>query len=129
MPTDLYTTTLTMYEILKNGGLAPGGLNFDAKVRRGSFELNDLFYGHIAGMDAFAYGLKVAHKLLQSGELEQFIEERYASYRSGIGKQIVDGTADFKQLEAYALELPEVTNQSGRQEVLETIINRYLIQG
>lgn len=129
MPTDLYTTTLTMYEILKNGGLAPGGLNFDAKVRRGSFELNDLFYGHIAGMDAFAYGLKVAHKLMQSGELEQFIEERYASYRSGIGKQIVDGTADFKQLEAYALELPEVTNQSGRQEVLETIINRYLIQG
>ena len=65
MPTDLYTTTLTMYEVLKNGGLAPGGLNFDAKVRRGSFELNDLFYGHIAGMDAFAYGLKVS-KLLQS---------------------------------------------------------------
>ena len=61
-------------------------------------------------------------QLLQSGELEQFIEERYASHRSGIGKQIVDGTADFKQLEAYALELPEVTNQSGRQEVLETIL-------
>ncbi|HHT36550.1 MAG TPA: xylose isomerase [Firmicutes bacterium] len=129
MPTDLYTTTLTMYEVLKNGGLAPGGLNFDAKVRRGSFELNDLFYGHIAGMDAFAYGLKVAYKLLQSGELENFIEERYSSYSAGIGKQIVDGKADFKTLEAYALDLPEVTNRSGRQEVLETIINRFLIRG
>ena len=118
-----------MYEILKNGGLAPGGLNFDCKVRRGSFELEDLFIGHIVGFDAFAYGLKVAYKLLQSGELEQFVEERYASYTKGIGKEIVDGTADFKKLEAYALDLPEITNKSGRQEVLESIINRYMLQG
>lgn len=129
MPTDIYTTTLAMYEILENGGLAPGGLNFDCKVRRGSFELEDLFIGHIVGFDAFAYGLKVAYKLLQSGELEQFVEERYASYTKGIGKEIVDGTADFKKLEAYALDLPEITNKSGRQEVLESIINRYMLQG
>src|SRR5690606_10480231 len=121
MPTDLYTTTLTMYEVLKNGGLAPGGLNFDAKVRRGSFELNDLFYGHIAGMDAFAYGLKVAYKLLQSGELENFIEERYSSYSAGIGKQIVDGKADFKTLEAYALDLPEVTTGPDAKKCLKPL--------
>lgn len=64
-PTNIYDTTMAMYEILKNGGLAPGGLNFDAKVRRGSFEPVDLFYGHISGMDAFAKGLKVAHRLLE----------------------------------------------------------------
>jgi xylose isomerase len=118
-----------MYEILKNGGLAPGGLNFDAKVRRASFELNDLFYGHIAGMDAFAYGLKVAHKLLESQELEQFVNERYASYRTGIGADIVAGKVGFKELEAYALKNPGITNCSGKQEALEAIVNQYLIGG
>lgn len=127
MPTDLYSTTLAMYEILKNGGLHSGGLNFDAKVRRASFELNDLFIGHIAGMDAFAYGLKVAHKLLESGELEDIITERYASFNSGIGEQIVQGKVGFKELEAYALELKEINNTSGRQEELEAILNHYLI--
>ncbi len=129
MPTDIYSTTLAMYEILKNGGLHSGGLNFDAKVRRASFELNDLFAAHIAGMDAFAYGLKVAHKLLQSGELEQVVAERYGSYNAGVGKDIVEGKVGFKQLEKHALENPHITNKSGRQEVLEAIINRYLIQG
>lgn len=129
MPTDLYSTTLAMYEILKNGGLHSGGLNFDAKVRRGSFELNDLFYSHIAGMDAFAYGLKVAHKLLESGELEDIIASRYASFNSGIGEKIVKGQVGLKELEAYVLQAPEVTNESGRQEQLEAILNQYLING
>ena len=129
MPTNIYSTTLAMYEILKNGGLAPGGLNFDAKVRRASFELDDLFYGHIAGMDAFAYGLKVAYKLLESKELEEFVNERYASYRSGIGADIVGEKVGFKELEAYALKNPSITNYSGRQEMLEAIVNQYLIGG
>src|SRR5699024_11217534 len=82
----------------KNGGLGRGGLNFDAKVRRGSFEPEDLFRAHIAGMDSFAVGLKVAQKLLDDKVLENVIEERYSSFTEGIGKDIVSGKADFHQL-------------------------------
>lgn len=126
-PTDLYTNTLAMYEILKNGGLGKGGLNFDAKVRRGSFEQDDLFYAHIAGMDSFAIALKVAHKLLEDRVLENFVDSRYDSYNSGIGEKIVLGTTNFKELEKYALGLTEVKNTSGRTEKLKMIINQYLL--
>ena len=125
-PTNVYTTALAMYEILLNGGLAPGGLNFDAKVRRGSFEPIDLFYWHIAGMDAFAHGLLIAHRLLESKELENFIAERYSSYTTGIGAKIVKGEVGFKELAEYALENQEIKLASGRQELLETILNRYM---
>lgn len=127
-PTNLYTTALAMYEILLAGGLAPGGLNFDAKVRRTSFEPLDLFYAHIAGMDAFAHGLLVAQRLIESGELEDFIAERYKSYRSGIGEQIVQGKVGFKELSEYALKNDQITLESGRQELLETILNRYILE-
>jgi len=127
-PTNLYDTTLAMYEVLRAGGFTKGGLNFDAKVRRGSFEPVDLFYGHIAGMDAFARGLKVAYKMLQDGKFEKFIEERYQSYKTGIGKDIVEGKVGFKELEKYALEIDSVKNTSGRQEVLEAMLNKYLIE-
>ncbi len=127
-PTDLYSTTLAMYEILKNGGLGQGGLNFDAKVRRPSFEDVDLFYAHIAGMDAFARGLKVAHKLLEDGVLENFIKNRYSSFKEGIGADIVSGKADFHALEAYALEHDDIKNQSGRTELLKATLNQYLIE-
>lgn len=127
-PTNIYTTTLAMYEILKNGGLAPGGLNFDAKVRRPSHEPLDLFYGHIAGMDAFARGLRVAYKLLEDGVFEEFIKERYSSYTRGIGKEIVEGKVGFKELAEYALKHDQIKNESGRQELLETILNKYLIE-
>ena len=127
-PTNIYTTTLAMYEILQNGGLAPGGLNFDAKVRRGSHEAVDLFYAHIAGIDAFARGLEAAHSLLLSGELEEFIAERYASYTSGVGEQIVKGQVGLKELGAYALEHDQITLPSGRQELLESILNRHILQ-
>ncbi len=126
-PTDLYTNTLAMYEILKNGGLGKGGLNFDAKVRRGSFEQDDLFYAHIAGMDSFAIGLKVAHQLLQDRVLEDFVDNRYDSYKSGIGQKIVAGTTNFKELETYALGLTDIQNTSGRTEKLRMIINQYLL--
>lgn len=127
-PTDLYTTTLAMYEILKNGGLGSGGLNFDAKVRRGSFEPEDLFYAHIAGMDAFARGLKAAYKMLESKEFESIIKERYSSFKEGIGKDIVEGKVGFKQLEKYALEHSRIKNVSGRQEMLEALLNQYIFQ-
>ena len=126
-PTDVYSTTLAMYEIMKNGGLDKGGLNFDAKVRRGSFELEDLFRAHIAGMDGFAIGLKVAHRLIEDRVLDEFIENRYRSYKEGMGKEIVEGKANFKTLEKYALNLSKIKNESGRVEELRAIINQYLL--
>jgi xylose isomerase len=127
-PTDLYSTTLAMYEILKNGGLGKGGLNFDAKVRRGSFDKEDLFHAHIAGMDSFAIGLLVANKLIEDNVFDSFIDERYQSYTFGVGKDIVEGKADFHSLEAYALTLGEIQNKSGREERLKSLLNQYLLE-
>ncbi|BCB02517.1 xylose isomerase [Bacillus sp. KH172YL63] len=127
-PTDLYSTTLAMYEILKNGGLGRGGLNFDAKVRRGSFEPEDLFHAHIAGMDSFAVGLKVAHKLIEDHVLDGVVENRYKSYTDGIGLDIVEGRADFHKLEEHALGLTEIKHQSGRLENIKATINQYLLK-
>ncbi|MGK0467358.1 xylose isomerase [Clostridium sp.] len=126
-PTDIRTATLAMYEIIKNGGLHSGGLNFDAKTRRASFEAIDLFYSHIAGMDTFAKGFKVARKLLASGELEDFIEDRYSSFSEGIGKDILEGKVGFNELEKYALDNKTLANKSGHQEMLEALLNRYIL--
>ncbi|WP_026571032.1 MULTISPECIES: xylose isomerase [Sediminibacillus] len=127
-PTDLYSTTLAMYEIIKNGGLGKGGLNFDAKVRRGSFEPEDLFHAHIAGMDSFAVGLKVAQKLLDDKVLEDVVENRYKSYTEGIGKDIVNDATDFHKLEEHVLDKTEFKHQSGRLEKIKATINQYLLQ-
>src|SRR5690606_6859038 len=98
-PTDIYNAVFCIYEVLKMGGFTTGGMNFDAHARRGSFTPEDLFYAHAAGMDGYALGLKIAHKLLEDKFLEDFIAKRYESYQSGIGKKIVDGTVGFKELE------------------------------
>jgi xylose isomerase len=127
-PTNLYDTTLAMYEVLMMGGFTTGGLNFDAKVRRASFEPEDLFYGHIVGMDSFAKGLKVAAKLIEDRVFEDFIAKRYESYTYGIGKDIVEGKVGFKELEAYTLKNGEPKLTSGRQELLEAIFNQYLLE-
>jgi xylose isomerase len=126
-PTDLYLTTSIMLVILEQGGLAPGGLNFDAKVRRESFEPVDLFHAHIGGMDAFARGLKVAAKLRADGVLKDFVKKRYASWDAGVGQQIEQGKVGFEELEKYMLDKgnPE-KNVSGRQEMLENVLNRYV---
>ena len=126
-PTDIYLTTQCMLMILKYGGLAPGGVNFDAKVRRESFEPVDLFHAHVGGMDAFARGLKIAAAIRQEGELDAFVKQRYQSWDTGIGAEIESGSADFESLEAYMLQQGEISpNQSGRQEMLEHLVNRYL---
>lgn len=127
-PTDLYTTTLAMYEILKNGGLGRGGLNFDAKVRRGSFEPEDLFHAHIAGMDSFAVGLKVAQALIDDNVLENIVKDRYESFTTGIGADIVAGNTDFHKLEEYALGLNDIKNESGKLEIIKSTINQYLLR-
>lgn len=126
-PTNIYDAAMLMYEVLKAGGIAPGGLNFDAKVRRASFEPEDLFLAYIAGMDTLAKGLKVAHGLLESKELENFVADRYKSFTEGIGKAIVEGKVDFEALESYALNNPSIVNKSGRQEMLEAIVNQHIL--
>ncbi|WP_206922137.1 xylose isomerase [Alicyclobacillus suci] len=127
-PTDMYSATLAMYQILKNGGLHSGGLNFDAKVRRASMTPIDLFYGHVVGMDTFARGLKVAAKLVEDKVFDQFIEERYKSYQSGIGLDIVSGKATLKSLEDYIIDKPVTVMTSGRQELLLAKLNQYLLE-
>ncbi len=123
-PTNVYETALCMLEVLKAGGFTNGGLNFDAKTRRGSFTPEDIALSYIAGMDSFALGLRIAVKLMEDGRLEKFVKERYNSFESGIGAKISNQTATMEELEEYAISLGEVsTNISGKQEYLESIIN------
>jgi xylose isomerase len=125
-PTDIYQTTEVMLCVLKMGGFKTGGLNFDAKRRRESHEPVDLFHAHIGGMDAFARGLKIAAAIRADGRLDEFVKNRYSSFDSGIGAKVEAGTATLKELEAYALSNPEPKLASGRQEMLENIINEFI---
>ena len=126
-PTNIYLTTYTMLSVLKYGGFKTGGVNFDAKVRRESFEPVDLFHAHIGGMDAFARGLKIASAIRADRRLADFVTQRYASWDSGIGARIESGKASFKELETYMLKKGEAApNASGRQEFLENLINEFL---
>lgn len=126
-PTDIYLTTQCMLPILKYGGLTTGGVNFDAKVRRESFEPIDLFYAHIGGMDAFARGLKIAAAIRADGRLDELVTNRYSSWDAGLGAEIEQGQHSFASLEKRMLERGEAApNQSGRQEFFENLINLYL---
>ncbi|GEO74717.1 xylose isomerase [Levilactobacillus namurensis DSM 19117] len=131
-PSNLYETTAAMYEVVENGSIGPrGGLNFDAKPRRSSFEPNDLFYGHIVGMDSFAAGLRVAVAMKEDGFLDQIKKDRYSSYESGIGADIESGKADFKSLEKYAIDKPQsellAATHSDHLEEIKDTINHYII--
>lgn len=129
-PTNVYDTAMCMYEVLKAGGFTNGGLNFDAKVRRASMTNEDVFYAYIAGMDAYALGLKIADHLMQDGRIEQFMNQRYASYQSGIGADILAGKTTLESLSDYALQLGEViVKESGRQEYLEEVVNSVMFGG
>jgi xylose isomerase len=126
-PTDIYLTAQCMLVILGQGGLTPGGVNFDAKVRRESFEPVDLFHAHIGGMDAFARGLKIAAAIRADNALSEIVAHRYRSFDSGIGKEIENETTSFKALEEYMLAKGNADpNESGRQEMIENLINTYL---
>jgi len=125
-PTNIYLTTQIMIEVLKMGGFTTGGLNFDAKCRRESFEPVDLFHAHIGGMDAFARGLKIAHRIIEDGRLDGIIKQRYATFDAGIGAKIEKGEVGFAELEAYTLSNGEPFIASGRQEMCENLINEYL---
>ncbi len=123
-PSNVYDTTLCMYEILKCGGLKNGGLNFDSKNRRASYTVEDMFYGYILGMDSFALGLIKAAELIEDGRIDAFVKDRYSSYTNGIGAKIIAGETNLEELAEYAEKMgaPELPG-SGRQENLESIIN------
>ena len=125
-PTDPAMCALAMLIVLKQDGIGPGGLNFDAKPRRGSFDEIDLFYAHVSGMDTFARGLLAAHQIIEDKVLDNFITERYAGYTEGFGKQIMDGRESFESLEQYVLKQGEPAFKSGRQEMLESILHSYV---
>ncbi len=126
-PTDVYLTAKMMLVILKYGGFTTGGLNFDAKVRRESFEPIDLFYAHVGGMDAFAKGLKIAAAIRADGVLAQMVKERYNSWDRGVGAEIEAGRHTFDSLERYMLAKGDAEpNHSGRQELFENVVNRYV---
>ena len=126
-PTDIYQTARVMLVLLKHGGIGSGGVNFDAKVRRESIEPLDLFYAHIGGMDAFARGLKIAAAIREDGEIQKMVEQRYASWAEGLGAEIEAGKHSLTSLEKLALETEQFqAMQSGRQELFENIVNRFI---
>jgi xylose isomerase len=126
-PTNIYDATFAMLQILENGGLQPGGINFDAKVRRSSHEMDDLLLAHIAGMDTFARGLKAAAKLREDRFFEDIKEKRYASYKEGIGASILADKEDFDSLTAYALKHDNPQLESSHIELVKSRLNDYLV--
>jgi len=124
--TDVKELTLAMVSILKAGGLGSGGFNFDAKLRRPSTDIADLFHAHIGGMDAYALAFKIARKILADGVFEKFVSDRYASFDTGYGKEIETKKIGLKDLEKLALKMGEPKLKSGRQEYLENLLNSYI---
>ena len=125
-PNNLNEITEAMMIFLEAGGLQGGGVNFDAKIRRNSTDMKDLFYAHVGGMDTFARALITADNILQKSDYKKFRQERYSSFDSGKGKEFEEGKVSLEELRAYALEHGEPATISGKQEYLENIINRYI---
>ncbi len=124
-PIDNYELTQAMMQIIRNGGLGNGGTNFDAKTRRNSTDLEDIFIAHIAGMDAMARALLCAAEVLEKSPYRQMLADRYASFNSGEGKKFEDGALSLEDVVAYAKTLGEPAQTSGKQELYEAIINMY----
>ncbi|MGZ5247664.1 MAG: xylose isomerase, partial [Flavitalea sp.] len=125
-PMNLNELVEAMLVIHEAGGLQGGGINFDAKVRRNSTDLEDLFIAHIGGMDAFARSLIVADHIMQRSTYKQYKSDRYSSFNSGKGKDFEDGLLSLEDLRAYAIENGEPKQISGKQEWLEAMINRFI---
>jgi xylose isomerase len=125
-PTNLYDCTEAMLVILRQGGLGSGGFNFDAKARRNSTDLEDLFLGHIGGMDALAQGLEIADKLLTSSPLPAWLKERYASFDQGPGADFEAGKLGLEALRDLAVKGGEPAQISGKQERYQNLLNQWL---
>jgi xylose isomerase len=128
--TDTRELTLAMVSILRAGGLGSGGFNFDAKLRRTSIDLDDLFHAHIGGFDTYALAFKIARRILAEGKFEQFVATRYASYDAGFGRDIEKGKVGFPELERLVLaKLGEPQPRSAKQEYLENLLAQYVARG
>ncbi|HMI78869.1 MAG TPA: xylose isomerase [Ferruginibacter sp.] len=125
-PNNINELAEAMLVVLEAGGFKGGGINFDAKIRRNSTDVADLFHAHIGGMDTFARALIIADNILQNSGYKKFRKERYASFDSGKGKVFEEGKLSLEDLRAYAIEKGEPETRSGRQEYLENIINRFI---
>ncbi|MEM6829176.1 MAG: xylose isomerase [Bacteroidota bacterium] len=125
-PVDIYELTEAMLVMLQAGGITDGGINFDAKTRRNSTDLEDIFYAHIGGMDAFARALLTAQDILDHSEYKKMVADRYDSFNSDKAKEFEAGKMDLTTLAAYAMEHGEPDLKSGRQELFENVINRYI---
>jgi xylose isomerase len=124
-PNSVEDLALPMYEILQNGGIAPGGFNFDAKLRRQSTDRNDLFHAHIGGLDTIAQALLVAADIIQRGRLAELRQARYAGWDGALGRAILDGSESLESLEAkVASGEIDPTPVSGQQELLENVVNQ-----
>ena len=124
-PIDNYELTLAMMQIIRNGGLGNGGTNFDAKTRRNSTDLDDIFIAHIAGMDAMARALLSAADVLEKSPYKKMLADRYASFDNGEGKKFEEGKLTLEDVVAYAKKNPEPAQTSGKQELYEAIVNMY----
>ncbi len=127
-PTDVYSCTYAMLEILRAGGFTNGGLNFDAKARRASNTFEDILLAYISGMDSFALALRKAVAIMEDGRIDEFVQNKYRSFTTGIGKKIVDKQTSLEELASYAVGIAEPVVESGRQEYLESIVNNILFQ-
>ena len=125
-PNNITETVEAMLVFIKAGGLQGGGVNFDAKIRRNSTDISDVFYGHIGGADIFARGLLIAEKIISSSPYEKLLADRYSSFDSGKGKAFEQGKLDFNDLYKIAQKNGELELQSGKQELFENIINQYI---
>lgn len=125
-PNDINELTEAMLIILQSGGFKGGGINFDAKIRRNSTDMEDLFHAHIGGMDTFARALLTAEAILEKSDYKKIRKDRYASYDSGKGKDFEAGKLTLEDLRAYAVENGEPAVKSGKQEYLENIVNRFI---
>ena len=125
-PIDHFDLTQAMMQIIRNGGFGNGGINFDAKTRRNSTDLEDIFIAHISGMDALAHALLAAADVLEKSPYKKMVEERYASFDSGEGKKFEEGELSLTDLVAYAKTQPEPAMTSGKQELYEAIVNMYM---
>ena len=124
-PIDSFDLTQAMMQIIRNGGLGNGGTNFDAKTRRNSTDLEDIFIAHIAAMDAMARALENAAALLEESPLCAMVKERYSSFDGGLGKKFEDGELTLEDVYAYGKEVNEPKQTSGKQELYEAILNMY----
>ncbi len=124
-PIDNYELIQAMMQIIRNGGFGNGGTNFDAKTRRNSTDLEDIFIAHIAGMDAMARALENAAELLEKSPIKQMVADRYASFDTGKGKEFEEGKLSLEDVVTYAKTQGEPAQTSGKQELYEAIVNMY----